>query len=102
MAYDYDAELELVQWEYEHRDDPYEGDARVCPQHPHVKTSSPDGMFDGPCYECEAGMYEDEQVDQARRVDAAIVEMTTPEWEAERIRRATFTIDTFIPDDIPF
>jgi hypothetical protein len=29
------------------------GDARHCPHHPHVKTSSEDGMFDGLCGECE-------------------------------------------------
>jgi hypothetical protein len=29
------------------------GDARRCPRHPHVKTSSDDGMFDCDCGECE-------------------------------------------------
>ncbi len=29
------------------------GDARRCARHPHVKTSSDDGMFDGVCGECE-------------------------------------------------
>lgn len=29
------------------------GDGRRCPHHPHVVTSSPDGMFDGLCGECE-------------------------------------------------
>ena len=29
------------------------GDARRCPRHPHVKTSSDDGMFDADCGECE-------------------------------------------------
>jgi hypothetical protein len=29
------------------------GDPRRCPIHPHVVTSSPDGMFDCPCGECE-------------------------------------------------
>ena len=29
------------------------GDPRRCPHHPHVTTSSPDGMFDAPCHECE-------------------------------------------------
>lgn len=32
------------------------GDSRRCPVHPHVRTSSNDGMFDGPCNECEAEM----------------------------------------------
>lgn len=30
------------------------GDARRCPHHPEVKTSSDDGMFDAPCGKCEA------------------------------------------------
>lgn len=29
------------------------GDPRRCPKHPHVKTSSDDGMFDCDCYVCE-------------------------------------------------
>ena len=32
------------------------GDPRRCPRHPHVKTSSDDGMFDGVCGECEHEM----------------------------------------------
>lgn len=32
------------------------GDARRCEYHPHVRTSSSDGMFDAPCNECEAEM----------------------------------------------
>ena len=39
----------------DYRDDDYlMGDPRKCPRHPHVKTSSDDGMFDAPCYVCEA------------------------------------------------
>lgn len=34
------------------------GDPRRCPHHPHVTTSSPDGLFDAPCGECEAEQYE--------------------------------------------
>jgi len=57
MAYtDPDHELELIEWEHATRDMPYEGDARRCPRHPNVRTSSPDGMFDGLCGECEAEM----------------------------------------------
>jgi hypothetical protein len=29
------------------------GDARRCPSHPHIKTSSDDGLHDAPCGECE-------------------------------------------------
>ena len=32
------------------------GDSRRCPIHPHVLTSSADGMFDGLCGECETEM----------------------------------------------
>lgn len=32
------------------------GDPRHCPCHPHVIVSSPDGMFDTVCHECEAYM----------------------------------------------
>lgn len=32
------------------------GDARRCPVHPSMKTSSDDGMFDAPCPACEYEM----------------------------------------------
>jgi|SRR5271157_2705991 len=35
------------------------GDARRCPRHPGVKTSSDDGLFDGVCGLCEADMADD-------------------------------------------
>jgi hypothetical protein len=35
------------------------GDARCCPRHPGVKTSSDDGLFDGVCGLCEADMADD-------------------------------------------
>ncbi len=47
-------EDELLEWEAATRDAPYEGDPRRCRRHPHVVTSSPDGLFDGLCGECEA------------------------------------------------
>jgi hypothetical protein len=34
-----------------------QGDARRCPRHPHIKTSSDDGMIDGLCNVCEYEMY---------------------------------------------
>lgn len=34
----------------------YMGDARRCPVHPRVVTSSANGMFDAPCPACEAVM----------------------------------------------
>lgn len=33
-----------------------DGDARRCPRHPHVATSSPDGLHDTPCGLCEQEM----------------------------------------------
>lgn len=38
------------------------GDARRCPRHPEVKTSSPDGQFGAPCGRCEMEM--DEESDE--------------------------------------
>lgn len=62
MAYtDQGHEEELVEWERE-QDRlglTHTGDPRRCPRHPHVRTSSPDGMFDGLCGECEAAMDDD-------------------------------------------
>lgn len=37
-----------------HEDVPPTGDPRRCQFHPHVRTSSADGMHDAPCGECEA------------------------------------------------
>jgi hypothetical protein len=49
-------EDELTGLEEHLRDTLVEGDARRCPHHPEVKTSSDDGMFDAPCYKCEGAM----------------------------------------------
>lgn len=38
------------------QDSRFLGDARRCPRHPHVKTSSDNGMFDAPCGVCEYEM----------------------------------------------
>ena len=35
-------------------DDFYTGDPRRCPRHPHVATSTPDGLHDMDCGDCEA------------------------------------------------
>lgn len=99
-------EAEASQWQYfEERDEPYEGDSRVCPNHPHIKTSSPDGMIDGLCWECESAMGGEEPTPEeyAAMQAAAEVEMATPEWKAERDRRAALG-SMAIPDDddIPF
>lgn len=44
------------------------GDARRCPRHPHVATSSPDGMFDCDCYECEGEAEAEYQAMETARV----------------------------------
>lgn len=74
-----------------------EGDARRCPRHPWVTTSSPDGMFDAPCGRCEYEMEvgevaDDEGPDQPPRADDPIV--------ALRMGHPVYLSQ--IDDDIPF
>ena len=110
MAYeDFDNEMDLMAGEFETRDDAYEGDARRCPNHPEVRTSSPDGMFDGLCWICESEMGAEEPTPEeyAAMKAAAEAEMATPEWKAEAKRRAEAAIVRasgagFPDDDIPF
>jgi len=52
---------ELTGLEEHLRDSPFQGDARRCPRHPGVKTSSDDGMFDGVCGLCESEADDDTQ-----------------------------------------
>lgn len=70
----------------------YSGDPRRCPVHG-CATSSPDGMFDAPCPECEFAMDEDfhasQDVSEAPAVRSAV---------PLREDRAVFVQD----DDIPF
>lgn len=47
---------DLIGLEEHLRDSQFQGDPRRCPRHPHVRTSSDDGMFDAPCGECEYEM----------------------------------------------
>ena len=54
-------EDELTGEEEHLRDSQGGGDPRRCHLHPHVVTSSDDGMFDAPCGECE---YESEKAYQ--------------------------------------
>lgn len=44
--------------DYDDDDYGYQGDARVCPTHPWITTSSHNGMFDCPCGVCESNMEE--------------------------------------------
>jgi hypothetical protein len=52
----------------------YSGDPRRCPAHPNVVTSSPDGMFDTPCGQCEASMYEADLEYEYRRSEHELAE----------------------------
>ena len=61
------------------------GDARRCPRHPGIKTSSDDGMFDGLCgrceYESDAAFREEEQTSPTRtecNVPDAVFAVWTP------------------------
>lgn len=77
------------------------GDPRRCPVHPHVATSSPDGMFDTPCYECEGEMALQAEQDAWEALPAeerARIEAENEEAERERI----FQQQLAEADDIPF
>ena len=87
MAYtDEGHEEELVAWERE-VGDRYEGDARRCPRHPNVKTSSDDGMFDGVCGLCENEMEDDfqereyEAQMEAAREEEMVRQFEDGEWD---------------------
>jgi hypothetical protein len=47
------------------------GDVRRCLHHPHVATSSSDGMFDAPCGECEWEGYMLAEMSESQSEDAA-------------------------------
>jgi len=82
------------------------GDARRCPRHPGVKTSSDDGMFDGDCYKCEGESQEEEDAYQRAQfeflhpIEAAIARVEWMAYEARvaRERKAAAEAD----DDICF
>lgn len=85
----------------EHKDHWYwegTGDARRCPTHPHVKTSSPCGMFDAPCGECEYEMYEEVMISEW---EALPLEEKQAINEANEARRREQE-NKYLDDDIPF
>lgn len=71
---------ELTGYEEHLRDSEGCGDARRCPRHPHVKTSSDDGMFDADCSQCE---YEGEEEYQERKHAEELAAM--PQWMKCRV-----------------
>jgi hypothetical protein len=79
-----------------------EGDARRCPSHPNVKTSSPDGMFDAPCGRCEYEMSLDADAEYASTlIDAQeAAETEHNPIVAYRMGHPIYLSD--IPDDCPF
>lgn len=114
MAYtDPEHEAELVAWErdMEERGSWYTGDARRCPRHPHIKTSSDDGMFDGLCGECEAEMDstyygKPDRGDEQPRTEAseALASSEDARIERDRVARAQASerATAEAEDDIPF
>lgn len=85
----------------------YEGDARRCPRHPHVKTSSDDGMFDTCCGVCEAEMSEAEAQEEwdalAPEVKARYAaEAAAAKKYADDCRQAELDRIANDPDYIPF
>jgi hypothetical protein len=73
------------------------GDPRRCPFHPHVVTSSPDGMFDAPCDECEHAGEEELAAEEyaAQQADPLRAECV---WDDKRIVCGQSSAD----DEIPF
>lgn len=68
------------------------GDARRCPRHPGVKTSSDDGMFDCDCYKCEGEAEEEEEAYQQAQfeflhpIETAIQRVESMAYAARRER----------------
>ncbi len=61
-----------------------QGDARRCPRHPHIKTSSDDGMFDtAGCEACEGEMKDAYQAELEATMTPE--ERAARDTEAERI-----------------
>jgi len=83
------------------------GDPRHCPHHPHVVTSSPDGLFDGVCGECEHAYDEAEEAAQwaalspeEREERLAAIEASRRAYEFERkLAAACAAVED---NDIPF
>jgi hypothetical protein len=72
-----------------------------CPRHPHIQTSSDDGMFDAPCYACEGEMadaaeaWECDPANPRRRYCGT--------WRARLVVAArTWDACMCVPDPIPF
>jgi hypothetical protein len=73
------------------------GDARRCPSHPHIKTSSPCGMFDAPCGQCEYEDYEREMIREWEAMPEAEKRAITEANEAWRREQKNKYLDNEIP-----
>ena len=60
MCYSLSMSNAMYDEEMQYEEDARYGDPRKCSRHPHIKTSSGDGMFDAPCGACEAEMDEED------------------------------------------
>ena len=74
------------------------GDARRCPTHPWIKTSSPCGMFDAPCGQCEYEGYEREMIREWESLSPE--EKARIKAENDRIIRERE--NKYLDNDIPF
>jgi hypothetical protein len=99
----YEQEDELYGYEEAMRDEEGAsyGDARRCPRHPHVKTSSDDGMFDGECGECEAEAHDAYEAQMWEALPLEERERIMSENQAADARRAAEAAAA-ADDDIPF
>jgi len=93
-----DYDNDLTGYEEHLRDSQYLGDARRCPRHPHVKTSSDDGMFDAPCGECEYEM----DAAAAREDWEALTEEERERIHAQVVAATPVVYVDAVDDDIPF
>lgn len=100
---EYEARYELTGLEEHERDTFGCPDYRVCPNHPGVRTSSDDGMFDGVCGICEGEMHDaaerwEYDPENPSRAHCGTGPVRTGSWELFA-RRGTVEC---VPDEIPF
>lgn len=100
MAYtDAGHEQDLIAWEQDFRDrgESFEGDARRCPRHPQVKTSSDNGLFDGLC-----GLCEQQADDDALQAEYEALEATGQLVPQAALLAEAAPQEAWADDDIPF
>ena len=90
---------------YDYDDDSFPmGDARRCPAHPHVRTSSNDGLHDAPCGECEHEIWLNyDMLEESEETDTE--PMSTPHRYTEKELLASGMAEYLLADDkddVPF